>query len=364
MRVSAYHEPVSSRIYACVSVLASLVALTACKSEKQDRVAFVSMRSDPPGVHVSYADGTQPVRVSSSRVWVAAAPIWAADGTRLAYTVEAGPDKWAIEIYDVRTGASAQVVKDMKLEDWSPDGAWLIATTLVDTDQLLGGKKPLKKSLQQLYAVAVDGSSKVKLSDGAGWDYSPAVSPDGSRVAFMSNRSDKVELRLVNTTGGGGKRLVQVRGDDVLGAPAWSPDGSTLAFECKRGGAAAIQRLCRVSSEGGEAPDLTSIWAASPAWSPDGTKLAFVAKDALGNEQLHVMNRDGSGITAITSEGRNTHPTWSPDGTRLAFVSDVEGNPEVMHIRATGGSPSNVSSHVSRDAFPAWQPRVAAPPAP
>lgn len=351
----------SSRIYAIVA-LTSLAVIGACKKEKQDRVAFVSMRSDPPGVHVAYADGSQPVRVSSSRVWVAAAPIWAADGTRLAYTVETGPDKWAIEIYDVTTGASAQVVKNMKLEDWSPDGAWLIATTLVDTDLLLEGKKPLRKSLQQIHAVAADGSGKkVKLSDGAGWDYSPAVSPDGSRVAFVSNRNDKVELRLVNTGGGGHKRLVLVRGDDVLGSPAWSPDGSMLAFECKRGGAAGVQRLCRVGAEGGEAPDLTSVWAASPAWSPDGAKLAFVAKDALGNEQLHVMNKDGSGITAITSEGRNTHPTWSPDGKRLAFVSDVPGNPDVMIVSVEGGSPSNVTKHVSRDAFPAFQPRTAAP---
>ena len=65
MALSAYHEPVSSRIQLCVTALVSIAALTACKKEKQDRVAFVSMRSDPPGVHVSYADGSQPVRVSS-----------------------------------------------------------------------------------------------------------------------------------------------------------------------------------------------------------------------------------------------------------------------------------------------------------
>lgn len=338
-----------------------LLALPACKKGNKDRVAFVSMRSDPPGVHVSYANGKQPVRVSSSRVWVAAAPVWAPDGTRLAYTVETAPDTWAIEIYDVQTGASAQAAKNMKLEDWSPDGAWLIASTLVDTDTILEGKKPLRKSLQQLYAVAADGSGKkVKLSDGAGWDYSPSVSPDGKRVAFISNRKDRVELRVVDLAGGA-KRLLLVRGDDVLGSPAWSPDGATLAFECKRGGASAVQRLCRMSSDGGEAPDLTSTWAASPAWSPDGSKLAYVAKDAEGNEQVHVMSRDGSGAAALTSEGRNTHPTWSPDGTRLAFVSDVPGNPDVMVIASSGGSPSNMTSHVSRDAFPAWQPRAAAP---
>lgn len=317
------------------------------------------MRSDPPGVHVSFADGSQPVRVSSSRVWIAAPPVWAPDGSRLAYTIETAPDEWSIETYDVKTGASAKVVAGMKLEDWSSDGAWLIATTLVDPDAILDSKR---RKRQQVYAVAADGSGrKVKLSDGGGFDYSPAASPDGSKVAFASNRNDKVELRVVNTAGGGLVKLVTVRGDDALGAPAWSPDGKTIAFECRRGGAAAIQRLCRVSTEGGEAPDLTGSWAAAPAWSPDGTKIAYVAKDAGDKDQVFVMNADGSGATQLTFDGRNTLPAWSPDGKRIAFVSDAPGNPDIMIIAANGGSPSNVSSNPSRDGFPSWQPRIAAP---
>jgi len=343
--------------------LGSLV-LGSCKRGPQDRIAFVSMRSDPPGIHVAFADGSQPVRVSSSRAWVAAPPVWSPSGDRLAYTVETAPDKWAIEIYDVKTGASTQVTKGMKLEDWSPDGAWLLATSLVDTDSLLEGKKALKRSLQQVYAIPTDpAGNRLKLSDGVGWDYSPAISPDGARVAYMSNRNDKVELRVVNIAGGGHKRLVLVRGDDVLGSPTWSPDGGTLAFECKRGGASAIQRLCHVSSAGGEAPDLTSSWAASPDWSPDGKRIAFVAIGGdEGKEQIFVMNANGSGAKAITEEGNNSHPAWSADGSRIAFVSDVPGNPDVMIVAADGGSPANVTAHVSRDAFPAWQPRVAAPP--
>lgn len=350
----------SRLVLAAAAVALATLALSGCKSGPKDRIAFVSLRSDPPGIHVSFADGSQPVRVSSSRAWVAAAPIWSADGARLAYTVETAPGQWAIEIYDVKNGASSQVAKSMKLEDWTPDGSWLIATSVVDPDQLLDSNK---KSRQQLYAVPTDPAGKrVKLSDGVGWDYSPAVSPDGARVAYMSNRSDKVELRVVNVAGGGHKRLVLVRGDDALGSPAWSPDGGSIVFECKRGGASAIQRLCHVPSAGGEAPDLTSSWAASPAWSPDGTRIAFVANDPAGKEQIFVMSANGSDAKALTDEGNNSHPAWSPDGTRIAFMSDVPGNPEVMTVAAAGGSPTNVTGNTARDAFPAWQPRVAAPP--
>lgn len=341
-------------------LFAASAVLGSCKRAKQERIAFVSMRSDPPGIHVSFSDGSQPVRVSSSRAWVAAAPVWSPGGDRLAYTVESAPDQWAIEIYDVKTGASTQVTKGMKLEDWTPDGAWLIATSLVDTDRILDGKK---RSQQQIWAIPTNPEGKrLKLSDGVGWDYSPAVSPDGTRVAYVSNRNDKVELRLVNTAGGGQKRLVLVRGDDVLGSPTWSPDGATIAFECKRGGAAAVQRLCHVPSAGGEAPDLTASWAASPDFSPDGARIAYVAKGAEDKEQIFVMNANGSGAAAITEEGNSTHPAWSPDGMRIAFVSDLPGNPEVMIVAAAGGSPSNVTSNTARDAFPAWQPQPQAPP--
>lgn len=350
----AYHWAVR-RVLLVVTLL---LTAAGCNKGPKDRIAYVSMRSDPPGVHVSFADGSQPVRVSSSRVWIAAPPVWAPDGSKLAYTIETGPDQWAIETYDVKTGASAKAITGMKLEDWSPDGAWLIAATLVDPDAILDAKR---RKLQQLYAVAADGSGrKVKLSDGAGYDYSPAVSPDGSKVAFASNRNDKVELRVVPIAGGAAKKLVTVRGDDALGAPTWSPDGQSLTFECRRGGPGAIQRICRVSAEGGDAPDVTATWAASPTWSPDGKRLAFVAKDLEDKEQVFVMNADGTGVMAVTSEGRNTLPAWSPDGTRLAFVSDAEGNPDVMTVSASGGSASNVSSNPSRDGFPSWQPRVIA----
>lgn len=327
-----------------------------------EKIAFVSMRSDPPTIHLVGSKGGDVTRLSSSRAWVAAAPIWSGDGKRVAYTVETGPDAWAIEIYDLAAKKAEIAAKGMKLEDWTGDGAWLIASTVVDTDALLAGKKPRRRSLQQLHAIAADGSGKrVRLSDGSGWDSSPAVSPDGTRIAFVSSRNDKVELRVVAVAGGGAKRVVQVKGDDVLGAPAWSPDGTQIVFECKRGGAKATQRLCATSAAGGETRDLTSSWAASPSFSPDGTHIAYVAKDPEGGEQVWVMGADGSAPRMLTSDGRNTLPRWSLDGTRIAYVSDAPGNPEVVVMTADGGKPVNVSSDTARDGFPSWQPRKAAP---
>lgn len=348
-----------------VTTLLSVAAAAGCRGgTPPEKIAFVSMRSDPPAVHLVGANGGEVTRLSSSRAWIAAAPIWSADGTRVAYTVETAPGAWAIEIYDLAAKESQIVTKGVKLDDWTPDGAWVIASTILDTDEILSGKKPMRRQRQQLHAIRADGSgTRVKLSDGLGWDSSPAVSPDGTRVAFISSRNERVELRIVGVGGSPSKRIVQGKGDDVLSAPAWAPDGSRLVFECKRGGAKAIQKLCHAPAEGGEAKDLTSSWAAAPSFSPDGSRIVYVAKDPEGGDQVWVMNADGSSPRMLTSDGRNTLPRWSLDGTRLAYVSDGPGNPEVLVMPVDGGKAVNVSKDPARDGFPSWQPRKVPPPA-
>lgn len=344
-----------------VIVLLLASSLVACRDKTPaEKIAFVSLRTSPPAVHLVGADGKNLERISRARVWVAAPPIWSPDGTRVAYTVETGPDQWAVTVYDLATKTEAIVAGKAKLEAWAPDGTTVVVTNVVDADDVLEGKKALRRTLQQLTAVDLaEGSKKVLLSDRKGWDFSPAVSPDSRRVVFVSNRNDGVELRVVDLDGGSPKRLV--RGTDPLSAPRWSPDGTHIAFECKRPGEQ--QRICRIDADGRNLVEMTSTpWSASPVWSPDGTRIAFVTKGETGEAEIWSMSADGADANVIARGGRCAAPAWSADGTRIAYMSE-EGtgsarNGEVYLAASNGsGKPTNLSVDPARDSFPAWQPR-------
>lgn len=325
------------------------------KGDPEDVIAFVSWRTDPPAVFVADARAKGKVeRLTDQRVWSAAPPVWSPDGSKLAFTVETTKDQWSVVIVDPKTKESSVATKGAKAEDWSADGSVLLSTNVIDVDALLDGKKPLRRSLQQIHAISLDGSHR-RISDGVGWDFSPAISPDGKRVAYVSNRHDAIELRTMSIDGTGHKRLVKSK--EEISAPAWSPDGTAVVFECERAGA---RRICLVAAAGGNVAELTTdAWAASPAWSPDGKRIAFLAKDASGAAQLWVMDADGKNARALTKEGRHASPVWSPDGTRIACSREAERDVEVVVIPADGGKPTAISRDGSRDVHPAWRPRRA-----
>ena len=93
-----------------------------------------------------------------------------------------------------------------------------------------------------------------------------------------------------------------------------------------------------------------------PAWSPDHTRIAF-ATDRDGNQEVYVMNADGSGQARLTSNPANdAYPAWSPDGGKIAFRSNRDGNYEIYVMNADGSNQANLSNNGADDAYPEWSP--------
>src|SRR5205085_8922163 len=160
-----------------------------------------------------------------------------------------------------------------------------------------------------------------------------AWSPDGSAIAFSSDRSGAMNLWLVDAAG---KTRPITRGAGSDYQPNWSPDGRTLAFFSGRAGALDIWR---VDVATGEMTQLTHGVGVNinPFFSPDGTRIAFQS-DRDGRLELFVMNADGSDPRQLTDVGVAGHfLRWTRDGPRIIFRSPTAPKPRTMSVPAAGG---------------------------
>jgi len=177
----------------------------------------------------------------------------------------------------------------------------------------------------------------------------PAWSPNGTHIAFTSNREGNFEIYVMDPNGANIVNLTRDSAPDQQ--PAWSPDGSKIAFATDRDGNAEIYVM---NADGSGLVNLTNNSAIDllPAWSPDGTKIAFQS-DRSTNFAVWVMNADGSNPVRLTSPSPvSGAPSWSPDGTRIAY----EQGGDIWVMNVDGSNKIRITSGFWADGFPHWRP--------
>ena len=114
-----------------------------------------------------------------------------------------------------------------------------------------------------------DGSSRVQLTDDQGYDSDPAWSPDGSKLAFSSQREGSVDIYVMNADGSGLKRVTDGQFADYV--PTWSPDGSRIAYTSWRNSG---HEIVVMNADGSNPTQITDSpeWESEPTWSPTGIK--------------------------------------------------------------------------------------------
>jgi TolB protein len=151
---------------------------------------------------------------------------------------------------------------------------------------------------------------------------SPAWSPDGNQLAYVSFESRKPVIYVHDVSTGKRRLIANFKGSNS--APAWSPDGQTLAVTLSRDGGSQLFLLSAVGSEPRRLIQSTSI-DTEPAFSPDGKSIYFVS-DRGGSPQVYKVATSGQNIERVTFTGAyNISPAMSPDGRWMAYISRVSG---------------------------------------
>ena len=212
--------------------------------------------------------------------------------------------------------------------------------------------KDTPDSTWDVWVMRGDGLDPKRLTEDAGDDTSPAWSPDGKYIAFVSDREGNKEIYRMNADGTEPINLTHHSSEDWT--PAYAPDGKNIAFASYRDGNWEIYTM---DADGLNPKRLTRSSGAdtSPSWSPDGASIAF-ASNRDGNWELYVMNRDGTETRRLTNDdATDSSPAWSSDGTMIAFESYRDGDMEIYVLSGDGSAVRNASEdHYSNEHAPAW----------
>jgi dipeptidyl aminopeptidase/acylaminoacyl peptidase len=206
----------------------------------------------------------------------------------------------------------------------------------------------------EIYAVAPDGGSPLRLTHDPAADSFPRLSPDGARIAFVSDRDGNPEIYVMGVDGRGLRRLTANPGR-IDTSPAWSPDGTRIAYAS---GAPSALDLFVMDADGSGKRALAGGPGddGDPAWSPDG-QVAF-ASNRLGSYDVWVVAADGGAPQQLTTApGDEREPAWAPGGGRLVFVGNREGNDELYAATvASGLEPARLTADPAPDRQPSWSP--------
>jgi len=175
-----------------------------------------------------------------------------------------------------------------------------------------------------------------------------------TRIAYVVKRGNRFELQIADADGAGEETALASL--EPIISPAWSPDGRRLAYVSFESKKPVVYVHSLLDGKRHVAANFKGSNSA-PAWAPDGGRLA-VALTRDGGSQIYLMNPDGSGVRRLTqSAGIDTEPVFSPDGQHLYFTSDRGGSAQIYRMPVAGGEAQrvtfeggyNVSPRISAD---------------
>ncbi len=237
-----------------------------------------------------------------------------------------------LQILDVKTGTSTHISVRVPDDGVNRRPSYVSAANLIEQVELSPkGERVLFAARGDIFSAPVEKGPTRNLTHSPGaHDKWPAWSPDGSKVAFLSDASGEEEIYVVAQDGSAPPEKITSGGHAFRYDPKWSPDNTHIAFSDKDG------RLWLVSLKDHTTQEIAHCTEGEIhdyAWSPGGGFVAFSMSDSTSFSALYIWSMKENKLHQVTSGAFNDDtPAWHPGGDYLYFISHHEFQPQISRI--------------------------------
>ncbi len=265
--------------------------------------------------------------------------------TRIAYVLKRG-SKYALQVADA-DGYNAQSIieytEPIISPAWSPDGSQLAYVSFEN-------KKPI------VYVQTLTTRERRAVASFKGSNSAPAWSPDGKKLAVVLTGQGGSQIFLVNVDGSGLQRLSKSSGIDT--EPNFSPDGRSIIFTSDRGGSPQIYRMPVTNAETSNAERLTfeGGYNVSPDFSQDGKSFTFIHRNTNNQFNVAVQEIGSRQVQILTNSKFDESPSFAPNGKMILYATEIDGHGILSAVSRDGQTRQHLTVQSGDIREPAWGP--------